>query len=194
MIELEHVAFRYAEQTVLQNITCAFEEGQTVCIIGASGAGKSTLLRLLMGLIQAESGEIRGLSGKHLSVVFQEDRLLEDMNAADNLRLVDPHLPFERVLEILSSLALSDAGNKPVSSLSGGMRRRVALARCLVRQADLYLMDEPFTALDEDTRAFVLRETARRLYKQTAVIVTHRPSDATILNARLLELREGMLV
>ena len=109
------------------------------------------MLRVLCGLTSLEEGQIEGLQGKKLALLFQEDRLLPQLSALDNLKLV---LPKERQQEAqlwLDKLGLGNDADKTPSQLSGGMKRRLAIARTLAYGGDIYLLDEPFQGLDEET-------------------------------------------
>ena len=143
------------------------------CVTAPSGTGKTTLLRLLMGLEEPDSGTI---SGSHTwTAVFQEDRLLEDLNAAGNLRFVLGDR-LEGAAELLSRLGLDLLDPRPVRAWSGGMKRRLALARALLSPGEVLALDEPFTGLDEALRGICLEcvKSSGRL----ALLVTHNPRDA----------------
>ena len=116
-------------------------------LMGPSGIGKTTLLLLLLGLVSPDSGEITGLPEK-VSVIFQEDRLCEDFSALSNVAMVLPRGGEETASALLKALGLEEAMRQPVHTLSGGMKRRVAIARGLAADSPLLLMDEPFKGLD----------------------------------------------
>lgn len=188
-IELRGVSKSY-QRPVLTGLSLTLPEGEITALMAPSGAGKTTLLRLLMGIEKPDTGEIAGLEGQKLAAVFQEDRLLEHLSAVGNIRLVSPALNRERVREALSRFGLAAAADQPVRELSGGMRRRVALLRALLHDADTVFLDEPFNALDEDTRAQVIRETAALLKGRTALLVTHDEDEARLMGARVVRLEE----
>lgn len=123
-----------------------------MCLTAPSGAGKTTLLRILLGLEQPDRGEVLAPPGTRWSAVFQEDRLLEHLDARDNLRFVLGAVSPE-ALTLLETLGLGDVGGKIVAEYSGGMRRRLALARALLSPCDALVLDEPFTGLDPEIRA-----------------------------------------
>ena len=153
MITLQNVTCAYEGKTVLQGLSFAFPERGCVGILGPSGAGKTTLLRLLMGQIKPAGGTLTGLEDSRISVVFQEDRLLSQLTPAQNVALVNDSLDPRG---FLAAMALSDAAEAPLSSLSGGMRRRVSIARALQYGGDVLLLDEPFKGLDDALRARIL--------------------------------------
>ena len=197
---------------VLQDINLEVEHGEFLCLIGPSGCGKSTLLRLIGGLIEPSSGNVRidGLTPseaqakKAFGFVFQEPALLPWRTVADNVRLplevnlrnnpVDSH----PVSELLSLVGLYQYANYYPSQLSGGMLQRVAIARALASGASLLLMDEPFGALDEITRAAMAYELLRiwNTDKKSVVFVTHSISEAVTLSDRVavMSRRPGHIV
>ena len=187
-IVIEHLSKAYDGKPVLRDLCLRIPAGRVSCLMAPSGAGKTTLLRLLMGLEKPDAGQIRGLEGAKLAPVFQEDRLLEALDASGNLRLVCPSLGAAEAREALEHFGLEDIDRQPVAELSGGMRRRVALLRALLSDGDVLLMDEPFTGLDADTRAQVIRETLRRIGDRTALIVTHDPEVAEMAGAEIFTL------
>ena len=182
-IVVDNVSKAYDGRAVLSSVCLRFSEGRVSGLAAPSGAGKTTLLRLMMGLEAPDSGHITGLKGARLGVCFQEDRLLEDADALNNLRLVRPDMDAAALTRALARFGLSDADRKPVRRLSGGMRRRVALLRALLCEADVLLLDEPFNGLDESTRDAVIRETLRLIAGRTAVVVAHDPEALRKMNA-----------
>ncbi len=106
----------------------------------------------------------------------------------DNIRLVSPGLTRDAILPVLDRFMLRDSADQPVRELSGGMARRTALLRALLSDADLLLLDEPFTGLDQETLSQVLEETRLRLPGRTCVMATHQPEEAEALGARIVSL------
>ena len=188
-IIFDHVSKSFGEKQVLQDLCCRFPEGSISCILGPSGCGKTTLLRLTAGLETADSGKITGTEGKKNSAVFQENRLFENLTVEKNLMLT-ARKGFTRgdAQVLLHELELETEARKPLSTLSGGMQRRVAVARALAADYDLLLLDEPLTGLDGDTRRTVLEVIRRRSAGKTCIWVTHEPADAVLLEAQVLRL------
>ena len=180
----------YGDNTVLDGFTHAFPEGRVSCVLGRSGCGKTTLLRLIAGLEAPDAGTILGVPEGGIAMVFQEDRLPPQLTAAGCLRMVLPRTPDReaRIGEALGALGLGDAPDQPVREFSGGMRRRVALARALLYPAPLILLDEPFKGLDAATRAAAIDFARPRLAGRTALLVTHDPEDAAAFGADRLAL------
>ena len=186
---LHEVCKSFGENRVLDRLNWRFPGGQISCVQGPSGCGKTTLLRLIAGLETPDSGEIRGAEGKKISAVFQENRLLENLTAEKNILLTArPGFTRTDARKLLDELGLSDAAQRRTCELSGGMQRRVAVARSLAADYELLLLDEPLTGLDDDARLRVLRRIQADLKGRTAVWITHDPDAAALLNAPVLRL------
>lgn len=191
MIAIDKLCKAFGGKAVLQDFSCELEEGRVTALMAPSGAGKTTLLRILLGLETADSGEISGLSGRRISAVFQEDRLLENMNPVDNIRLTAPKLDRAVILREMAAMGLTDCENQPARELSGGMRRRVAILRALLCGADVIALDEPFKGLDEATRARVIDETKRLCQGKTVLMVTHEAAEAERMGAKIVGLLDS---
>jgi len=204
-ISVKNVSFTYESDTILENLSLTIEEGEFVAVIGPSGCGKSTLLRLLAGLMFPDSGflsvngaEITG-PGLDRAVVFQDYSLFPWMSCRANVVLAleqagigagkrERALIADRYLELTG---LAGSGGKLPGELSGGMRQRTAIARALAQNAPILLMDEPFGALDEITRARqqdMLLELWQGVGKsgKTVLFVTHDVEEALILADRVV--------
>ncbi len=191
-MELVNISKTYGSKTVFQGLSHRFPDGEISCVLGPSGCGKTTLLRLIAGLEAPDAGEVRGARGKKISAVFQEDRLFEGLTAEKNLMLTArPGFDRQDARELLSRLGLSGEEARPVRELSGGMRRRVAVARALAADFDLLLLDEPLTGLDGDTRALVLEHIRQTAAGRTAIWITHDPEVPRLLGASVLDLSAG---
>lgn len=198
LISLSQVGKRFPETgEVVHPLDLEIPRGQFISFLGPSGCGKSTLLRLIAGLDSVDQGEIRRGVGSRVSFVFQEPSLLPWRNVLENVRLPlelvssstsssNSETDEARARESLSRAGLSEAFQKMPHQLSGGMKMRVSLARALVTQPEVLLLDEPFSALDEVTR-FRLQEDLRSLWlasRMTVVFVTHSMSEAAFLAER----------
>lgn len=190
-VEFRHVCKAYGANEVLRRMTFTLPGGGVRCLMAPSGSGKTTLLRVLLGLEHPDSGEIRGISPGRISMMFQEDRLCETLTPVENVALV---LPAETrradVAALLAEILPTDCLGQPAMELSGGMRRRVSLARAVAFPSDLIVLDESFTGLDQATKekviAFVLRHRAGR----TLLVATHGEDDARLLGAERLNLAD----
>jgi NitT/TauT family transport system ATP-binding protein len=184
----------------LKNASLAIDPGEFVCVIGPSGCGKSTLLHMIAGFITPTDGELRFRGepilkpGPERGVVFQEYALFAWMTALQNVefgprvRGVARAERRERALRYLDLVGLRRAADRYPHELSGGMRQRIAVARALVNQPEVLLMDEPFAAVDAITRAG-LQEELLRLWKELGIsvlFITHNIDEAIFLGQRII--------
>lgn len=193
-LRLEHVSFSYysalGEVFVLSDINLEVEKGSFVALVGPSGCGKSTILSLISGLLKPVDGFITFYSddfnAPKVGYMLQHDHLLEWRDVYHNimlgLEIQKKKTPENLALvdELLEKYKLSDTKNKKPSALSGGMRQRIALIRTLATRPDLLLLDEPFSALDYQTRLRISADV-RDIIKseqKTAILVTHDISEA----------------
>ncbi len=185
-IRVENLCKSYGGTAVLRNVTFTAGDGVT-CVMAPSGAGKTTLLRILLGLETADSGIVEAAG--RWAAVFQEDRLLEHLDAAGNLRFVlRQDYDRARAAAVLQELGLEDVGEKRVRVFSGGMRRRLALARALLAKSDALALDEPFAGLDGGTRARARSCLRRHAGDRPVLLVTHDEEDAAGLGAKIVRL------
>lgn len=179
MLELKDVTMRYGDKTVFSGLSLRLDTPGRYAVLGASGCGKTTLLRLIAGLQKPTGGRIIVDPAVRMSLCFQEDRLLPWRTVLQNVALACPGKDAEETARTwLARVGLeAECGTMP-ESLSGGMKRRVALARALAMDAPVLLLDEPFRALDERMHeamlALIKEQTAGRLL----VLVTHDSRDA----------------
>ena len=184
-LHIKNLCKSFDGRPVLENVSFTAGPGVT-CVMAPSGAGKTTLLRILLGLERPDSGSVP--EGVRWSAVFQEDRLLEHLDAMGNLRFVlGAALDEPAASALLTELGLGDTAGKPVREFSGGMKRRLALARALLAPSDALALDEPFTGLDEENRARCLA-LIRRAAEKPVLLVTHDPADAKSLGAAVYKL------
>ena len=135
-------------------------------------------------MINADSGEISGTEGKTFSAVFQEDRLCEELSALMNLAIVQENPDKAELTELLLSIGLEkDEIRRPVTELSGGQKRRVAILRAIVSRSDIVMMDEPFKGLDDTTRIQVTDCIKENLHGRMLLVITHDEADVQLLGA-----------
>lgn len=184
-IRLEGDGFAYGEHAVLAPFSLDLTTGETVAILGASGCGKSTLLRLIAGLLPGQPSPWSG----QVAWMAQQDLLLPWLSLQDNILLgarLRGELPdIARAQALLTRLKLADRASALPASLSGGMRQRAALARTLMEDRPLVLMDEPFSALDAITRTAMQDLASEMLGNRTVLLVTHDPAEACRLADRI---------
>lgn len=222
-IEMKHIKKSYGEQTVLADFSLSIPKGGMLCLMGASGSGKTTVLRILAGLTKPDAGEVAGVQGKKIAMVFQENRLLEWADAFANVELVLGRAEVEKCIagetlrqkgkhtagassrknfnaqgrkaalrdflrEEFNAVGLRDYEGKPVSQLSGGMKRRIAIVRAVCAGGELLLLDEPFTGLDEKTKEQTIHYIKTRAAGRTVVMVTHDAQDVQCMGAEKKEI------
>lgn len=188
-IVMDSIDFSYGETVVLQKFTLALPERGILCLFGPSGCGKTTVMRLLAGLEQPSGGQITGLEGASLGVVFQENRLLPWLTAQENIEAACRKADAEKQARLwLDRVGL--AGQEAVfpAALSGGMKRRVAIARALAAEPDLLLLDEPFTGLDEQVRDVVARYILHFARENPVLLITHIEEEWRTLQAACVKL------
>jgi NitT/TauT family transport system ATP-binding protein len=202
LISFRKVALAFGEEAIYEDLSFSVARGEFVCLLGPSGCGKSTALRLIGDLLPAQSGTVT-LDGKppaqawqEVAFVFQSPRLAPWRNALDNVLLgVELRMGARqarqsqaRALELLALVGLADAAHKYPSMLSGGERQRVAIARALAVDPSIVLMDEPFSALDPNTRRR-MRSEIESIWQRTGrtvLLVTHDIEEALVLADRIV--------
>lgn len=188
-ITVSNLTKSFDGRTIFRDVTLTFCSGEISCLMGPSGAGKTTLFRILLGLEQPDGGTVDKGESTRFSAVFQENRLCETFSPLENVLMVFPKAAKdvrEAVKNDLCRLLPEESIYRPVSTLSGGMKRRVAICRALAVPFDAVLMDEPFTGLDEDTKRHVIEFVKEKTAGRLAVISTHQEEDVPLLGGRLI--------
>ncbi|CAN7563953.1 ABC transporter ATP-binding protein [Bosea sp. LjRoot90] len=197
VVSVRGLSRRYGERTIIDGVDLDIGRGEFVALLGRSGSGKSTFLRALAGLDHGVPGSGRLGTPDAVSVVFQDARLLPWKKVVDNVSLgLRGETPRERALHALAEVELTARAQAWPTQLSGGEQQRAALARSLVREPELLLLDEPFGALDALTRlrmqALLLDLCAR--HRPAVLLVTHDVDEAIHLAQRVLVLDEGRFI
>jgi phospholipid/cholesterol/gamma-HCH transport system ATP-binding protein len=208
-VVFENVSIRFDRNEVLRDVSFRVKSGETRLLLGPAGGGKSVLMKLANGLIRPDSGRIfifgNEITAMHendifelrscVGMVFQEGALFDSMNIRDNVgyRLIERHVPDEevdeRVLEALRFVELDKTMEKVPSELSGGMRRRVAIARAIISKPSLLLYDSPTGGLDPitSTNIVALIMKQRDVYHTSSILITHRLQDAFMLATHVFD-------
>lgn len=183
-IQINNLTKKYGDKVVFENYTNTFDFNGILLLKGVSGLGKTTLMRMIAGLENADKGEI-ATNAKSIAFMFQEDRLIPFVSVLKNLTAVCSE---EKALNYLKLMGLENEKDNSPLSLSGGMRRRVALARALCFQSDLVILDEPFKGLDEELKSNICEIIKEESKKRDFIIISHDSQDAELLNAKIIEL------
>ena len=209
-IKVDQLSHRFGDDEILRQINLSIGEGEVVCILGPSGSGKSTLLRLLAGLDNPTSGEIRigtrpisdvPPARRNVAMVFQSYALYPNMNVYENIRFplkvrgVDPKTHDEKVRRASAMVELDDFLHRKPAELSGGQRQRVALARAIVREPNVFLMDEPLSNLDAKLRVSTRAQIKNLSHELavTTIYVTHDQIEAMTLADRVVVMKQGVV-
>lgn len=189
MLKAMDIHKAFGENIVLNGFSHEFPKGKVTAVLGRSGCGKSTLLNILMGLQKPDSGEIIQPESCCISAVFQENRLCENLTASANIRLVTgKRYSKSQIASELAAVGLDGCENKPVRTLSGGMKRRTALLRALLAEYDVLYLDEPFKGLDSDTKRIVLDYCKEKISGKTVIFVTHDEDECGFLADEVIRL------
>lgn len=217
VIKLRDVSKSFGDTHVLSSVTLDVERGSTVALLGASGSGKSVTLKTINGLIRPDGGDIDVLGftvsemteqelvplRRRVSYLFQGGALFDSMNVFDNVafplrehRDLEPEALHDRVIELLSMVRLENAESLQPSELSGGMRKRVAVARALALEPEIMLYDEPTTGLDPVTSEAIARLIIDlgQSPSVTSVVVTHDLPLVSRVAERVVFLHDGKFV
>lgn len=210
-LEVKNLCKTYGDKEVLKDINFSLEEGDILCILGPSGCGKTTILNSIGGFIKNDFGQII-LNGEDISLLNPEDRnvstvfqsygLFNNKNVLENVayglkfRNVKKQDRIKKSMEILEIVGLNGYENRKVYELSGGQRQRVALARSLVINPRLILLDEPFSNLDKNLRITMRNEIKKlvKYFKMTTILVTHDQEDAFTMADRVILINEGKII
>ena len=194
-LRVANVSLSFGTVEVFQNLSVEIEHGEFVAVVGPSGCGKTTLLNLFSQFIKPSSGKV--VCAARARMVYQHDSLFPWQTVSENIALGLRHLNdnaerSRQLGDMLRLINLEGFENHYPHQLSGGMRQRVELARALIGDSDILLLDEPFSSLDYLTRIRLRNELARMLYKlpRTVVLVTHDIEEAAQLADRIIVLSD----
>ncbi len=174
---MKDLTVSFGKEKILDNVTCFFETGKTYCIIGASGIGKTTFLRSICGLQKIEKGDMTKFEGVK-SFVFQDNRLFEEYTAGENVFATGQcTMTLEAVEKALEEILPPEALKKPIREYSGGMKRRVEIARAMLSDSVIVLLDEAFNGLDEATKENTITFIKKYQKGRTILFTTHLKDD-----------------
>jgi phospholipid/cholesterol/gamma-HCH transport system ATP-binding protein len=217
IIELKNLCKSFGDNAVLKGVTLSVNKGEDLVILGRSGSGKSITIKCLVGLVHADEGEIN-IFGEDITrmnntalneirvrigFLFQNGALYDSMTVRQNLEFTLKHHSAylsstevdEAILEALESVGLEEAIDKMPSELSGGMRKRIGLARTLIIKPEIILYDEPTSGLDAITSREIseLILYVQKKYKTTSIIITHDMACAKLTGNRIMILNDGVI-
>ncbi len=184
MLQFENVSFSYGKKEILSDFSFEAKDGEVTALLGASGLGKTTILNLASGLYEPKNGKITPYSGERASFLFQENRLLPWYTVLRNLTVLG--ISEERAEEVLQKVGLVGEEKEFPSALSGGMQRRLALARTLAFGGDVFYLDEPLQGLDLKTSGEILALMKKELVGKSVLLITHSPTEAFALCDRIV--------
>jgi lipooligosaccharide transport system ATP-binding protein len=211
LFRVEHLSKRYGDNTVVDDLSLHLEAGECLGVIGPNGAGKTTTVRMCLGLVAPDAGQIEAFgfpipqqvrqAKQRIGVVTQFDSLDPDFSCAENLRVFGRYFGLpkatiaSRIPGLLDFAALRSKANAKPGELSGGMKRRLSLARALINDPDLLLLDEPTTGLDPQARHLMWERLQQLLQQGKAILLTtHFMDEAERLCDRLLVLDHGRMI
>ena len=217
IISIKNLSKSFGEHDVLKDVNLTVNKGEDLVILGRSGTGKSVTIKCLVGLVEADKGEIKvfdtditKLKNNELNEIrsrigfmFQNGALYDSMSVRQNLAFTLKHHTKEvaddeietQIIEALTNVGLEDSIDKMPAELSGGMRKRIALARTLIIQPEIILYDEPTSGLDSITSREIseLILSIQKKYKTTSIIITHDMACAKLTANRIMILNEGVI-
>jgi putative spermidine/putrescine transport system ATP-binding protein len=210
-LSIENLRVQFGKHVILPDISLQVEEGQFISLLGPSGCGKSTLLKAIAGIYPASQGIVR-LNGNDITtlpphkrntvIVFQDMRLFPNMSVEENvayplkIRGVSAARRHEEAEKLLEDVQLKGYGERRIHQLSGGQQQRIALARALAARPDVLLLDEPFSALDENLREGMrsLVKELHRKFHMTTILVTHDRQEAVSMADKAAVMMDGQIL
>ena len=184
---IDGLTIKYNDKTVIDGLSVNIEKTEKVAIIGVSGVGKTSLIKAMLSLVDFD-GKIADVP--QFSVVFQEDRLVQELSVKNNILLACPNLNVEKVLE---EIGLREEKDKKVKTLSGGMKRRVAVARALAIESEMLIADEPFVGLDIATKTKLTSVLRSHLQDKGLLLITHDLLQAYDMCDRIIVIDKGKI-
>lgn len=192
-INIKNLNKIYGNDKIFDNFSIEFDDDKVNCIVGESGCGKTTLLNTIAGLIKVDSCEIKGVTNRDISYVFQEDRLISWLTIKENLEItlkkyIKKDELNEKVRKVLKLVGIDGIEDKYPHELSGGMKQRVNIARAFGKPSKIILMDEPFKSLDYKIKYIIIDEFIEILKKEKrmVILVTHDLDEAIYFKGNII--------
>ena len=192
MLNLSHVYFEVLKEKIVEDFNLDLRQGEVKTLFGKSGCGKTTILRLVCALEKASKGKISN-QFKKTAILFQENRLLDNLDAMQNIAIFMPKPDPQKIIQMATKIGITESDlNKYPTQLSGGMAKRIAFIRLMLSDADLMLLDEPFTGLDKDLRNILVAMLTEKIEQENlaCLMVTHDRFEACRLSHEILLLSE----
>ena len=183
MIEIKELYKKFDNKVVLNNISFTINTKGITGLMANSGAGKTTIINIILGFLNADSGSINNLPN-NIAVVFQEDRLLEWLTPLKNIKICG-NIELEEIDKIFTEFKIDNT--KPISKLSGGMKRRVAIARAILYKSEFIILDGPFKGLDDKTKKTVMDIIIKESEKNPILFITHNIDEIKYFNLNNVE-------
>ena len=189
MIKVKEISKSFGAKKVLENISFDIEKGKPLFIAGKSGIGKTTFINIILGLEKADSGVIEGMETLKKAVMFQEDRLCENISAVKNIKITCKKSESE-IKKAFERVGFNNEDMfKPVKNLSGGMKRRVSFVRCMLYDGEFIIMDEPFKGLDTETKRLCQNFLKENISNKYCLIITHDLTLPNVIGGKLMNLK-----
>ncbi len=188
---IKNVSKSFDGKKVIDNFSLSIFSGNSVSIMGESGSGKTTLLNIIAGLTTPDSGTVILPQNNKVSVCFQEDRLVDSLTVYRNIKVaLDYKISKKQIQEELLQVGLDCAiASEKVSTLSGGMKRRVALLRALLADSDIVLLDEPTKGLDDANKKVVLDYIKKQTKNKILIFITHDIDEARYISDKIITIK-----
>lgn len=184
-MKIKNLNKRFENKIIFNNANFEFKDNRITYLMGKSGIGKTTLLRIIAGLDANYTGIIDKID--RISYVFQEPRLFPSLTVKDNIKIVNPNSNLD-VNSFLEIVELKDCENMYPNELSGGMKTRVSIARALYYNADIVLMDEPFSSIDQDMKKRIAPKIFNLLANKTVIVVSHDDLEAKAYSNEIINI------
>lgn len=184
-ITITNLSIQYDDKKIINDFSAQINTGESIALIGPSGVGKTSIINGILDLIPYE-GSISHSDTPVFAVVFQEDRLCPGLSVYTNLKVTCGKMPRQELNAYIKRAGLEPSSN--IDTLSGGMRRRVAILRAILAPSNILIMDEPFKGLDSNTKELMMTMVKEKASDKTMILITHDISEAQFFNCRSIDI------